>query len=118
MVEKWLLQVEETMIASVRKVISESFNAYANTSRGNWVLEWPGQIVICVSSIFWTAEVTDAMKHHDGVQVRLNCDCNAYALSAICCHHYTYHVCCIYISSACTGRTVSQIFTFSILMPD
>ena len=72
MVEKWLLQVEETMIASVRKVISESFNAYANSLRSNWVLEWPGQIVICVSSIFWTAEVSDAMKQQDGVQVRIH----------------------------------------------
>ena len=69
MVEKWLLQVEETMIASVRKVISESFSAYANSERSNWVLEWPGQVVICVSSIFWTAQVTDAMKHTNGVQV-------------------------------------------------
>lgn len=73
MVEKWLLQVEETMIASVRKVIGESFTAYASTSRGNWVLEWPGQIVICVSSIYWTAEVTEAMKRPDGIQVG-SCD--------------------------------------------
>ena len=72
MVEKWLLQVEETMISSVRKVISESFTAYTNTTRSNWVLEWAGQVVICVSSIFWTAEVSDAIKIPNGIQVSLH----------------------------------------------
>lgn len=44
MVEKWLLQVEETMIQSVRKVISNSIDAYLNTAREKWVLDWPGQV--------------------------------------------------------------------------
>uniref|UniRef100_A0A667IJZ4 Dynein axonemal heavy chain 3 n=1 Tax=Lynx canadensis TaxID=61383 RepID=A0A667IJZ4_LYNCA len=26
-----------------------------------WVLQWPGQVVICVSSIFWTKEVSQAL---------------------------------------------------------
>uniref|UniRef100_A0A8C8BKI7 Dynein axonemal heavy chain 3 n=1 Tax=Otus sunia TaxID=257818 RepID=A0A8C8BKI7_9STRI len=51
MVEKWLLQVEEMMLASVRQV-----------PRKTWVLEWPGQVVICVSSIYWTEEVSEAIR--------------------------------------------------------
>ncbi|KAK7833314.1 hypothetical protein U0070_017313, partial [Myodes glareolus] len=29
--------------------------------RNAWVLQWPGQVVICVSSIFWTKEVSQAL---------------------------------------------------------
>jgi len=69
MVERWLLQVEEMMVDSVRKVLGESFTAYSETARNMWVLEWPGQTVVCTSSIYWTAEVSDAMKKPSGVEV-------------------------------------------------
>jgi len=75
MVERWLLQVEEMMVASVRKVLGESFSAYSGTARNMWVLEWPGQTVICTSSIYWTAEVTDAMKKPSGVTVTITDYC-------------------------------------------
>ena len=67
--ERWLLQVEEMMVESVRKVMGESYAAYTDTARNMWVLEWPGQTVICTSSIYWTAEVSDAMKMPSGVEV-------------------------------------------------
>ena len=62
MVEKWLLQVEDGMLASIRKVIADSIQAYKSTVRERWVLEWPGQVVLCVSSIFWTTQVTAAIE--------------------------------------------------------
>lgn len=68
MVEKWLLQVEDMMISSVRKVVIDSMQAYRDSPRKRWVIEWPGQITLCVSSIFWTAEVTEAMAENDGLQ--------------------------------------------------
>ena len=68
MVEKWLLQVEDVMLTSIRKVISESVKAYKTTPRNRWVLEWPGQVILCGSTIYWTAEVTQAMKEKDGMQ--------------------------------------------------
>lgn len=61
--------MEEMMVASVRKVLGESYAAYGDTARNMWVLEWPGQTVICTSSIYWTAEVSDAMKTSSGVEV-------------------------------------------------
>ncbi len=70
MVEKWLLQVEDVMISSIRKVISDSVEVYSKVPRDRWVLDWPGQTVLCVSCIYWTLEVTEAMQKQQGVEVR------------------------------------------------
>ncbi|XP_061837093.1 dynein axonemal heavy chain 12-like [Nerophis lumbriciformis] len=61
-VEKWLVQVEEWMIRSVRDVVDRSRTDYAKTLRNQWVKEWPGQVVICTSQIFWTLEVHEAIR--------------------------------------------------------
>ncbi|XP_012937339.1 dynein heavy chain 3, axonemal [Aplysia californica] len=71
MVEKWLLQVEDVMISSLRKVITESVQAYKTTHRKRWVVDWPGQVVLCVSNVYWTSEVTDAMKNEGGLKIYL-----------------------------------------------
>ncbi|GFO15606.1 dynein, axonemal, heavy chain 12 [Plakobranchus ocellatus] len=60
-VEKWLLQVQNVMLTSVRDVIEESYEDHQNAPRKSWVQEWPGQVVICVSSIYWTLEVHEAI---------------------------------------------------------
>ncbi|OPJ87550.1 dynein heavy chain 3, axonemal isoform A [Patagioenas fasciata monilis] len=62
MVEKWLSQVEEMMLASVRQVIKDGIKGYIEVPRKMWVLQWPGQVVICVSSIYWTEEVSEAIR--------------------------------------------------------
>ncbi|GFR65708.1 dynein heavy chain 12, axonemal-like, partial [Elysia marginata] len=49
------------MLCSIRDVIEESHEDYQNTTRKAWVQEWPGQVVICVGSIYWTAEVHEAI---------------------------------------------------------
>ncbi|CAI5792110.1 dynein heavy chain 3, axonemal [Podarcis lilfordi] len=62
MVEKWLSQVENMMLSSIRKVIERGIGGYDQVPRNKWVLQWPGQVVICVSSIFWTKEVSEAIQ--------------------------------------------------------
>ncbi|CAH8660135.1 unnamed protein product [Schistosoma rodhaini] len=64
MVEKWLLQVEDVMLSSLRKVIADSVHAYPDILRKKWVLDWPGQVVICVSSIYWTKEVQESIENN------------------------------------------------------
>ena len=44
MVEKWLLQVQVTMIQSLKDVTERSVDAYTTTPREKWVLSWPGQV--------------------------------------------------------------------------
>uniref|UniRef100_A0A8C5BD67 Dynein, axonemal, heavy chain 12 n=1 Tax=Gadus morhua TaxID=8049 RepID=A0A8C5BD67_GADMO len=61
-VEKWLLQVEDMMLRSVRDVVARSRVAYAETPRQQWVKEWPGQVVLCTSQIYWTLEVHEAIR--------------------------------------------------------
>jgi len=62
-VEKWLLEVQESMIKCLTRITGESIDDYARTERTEWVLRWPGQVVICVDNIFWTKEVSDAIEH-------------------------------------------------------
>ncbi|XP_043082022.1 dynein axonemal heavy chain 3 [Puntigrus tetrazona] len=64
MVEKWLLQVENTMLLSIRGVIKQGMEQYSEMPRKKWVLLWPGQVVICASCIFWTSEVSDAIQNN------------------------------------------------------
>ncbi|XP_077075428.1 dynein axonemal heavy chain 3 isoform X1 [Siphateles boraxobius] len=64
MVEKWLLQVENTMLMSIRGVIKQGMEQYSEMPRKKWVLLWPGQVVICASCIYWTSEVSDAIQNN------------------------------------------------------
>lgn len=56
-VEKWLLRVQEEMLLAIRHQITQSYSAYFKKSRSEWVLDWPGMIILCVSQIFWAAEM-------------------------------------------------------------
>uniref|UniRef100_A0A8C4DY39 Dynein axonemal heavy chain 3 n=1 Tax=Dicentrarchus labrax TaxID=13489 RepID=A0A8C4DY39_DICLA len=69
MVEKWLLQVEKLMLRSVQHVIHQGVIQYTELPRKKWVLQWPGQVVICASSIFWTTEVSEAYVEKCNAQI-------------------------------------------------
>ncbi|KAH9558616.1 hypothetical protein CY35_06G017100 [Sphagnum magellanicum] len=56
-VEKWLTNVEEAMRSSLRDVTRKAYEDYAVSDRLQWILKWPGQVVLCGSSMYWTAEV-------------------------------------------------------------
>jgi dynein heavy chain len=49
------------MVDSVRDHCRRSVLAYAETARERWVLEWPGQVVLVVSAVYWTKHCTEAI---------------------------------------------------------
>uniref|UniRef100_A0A8C0K181 Dynein axonemal heavy chain 12 n=1 Tax=Canis lupus dingo TaxID=286419 RepID=A0A8C0K181_CANLU len=79
-VEKWLIQLEDLMLRSIHDVIAAARLAYPESIRKDWVREWPGQVVLCVSQMFWTSETqevisggTEALKkYYNELQNQLN----------------------------------------------
>nr|XP_057937248.1 dynein axonemal heavy chain 7 isoform X2 [Doryrhamphus excisus] len=61
-VEKWLLELEIDMTASLHKVVGEAIQAYPKEKRIDWVRAWPGQAVLCVSQVYWTKDIHEAIK--------------------------------------------------------
>ncbi|KAF4107339.1 dynein axonemal heavy chain 1 isoform X1 [Onychostoma macrolepis] len=64
-VEHWLREVENSMKASIRDNISRSLQAYVEHPRTEWVLSWPGQVVIAGCQTFWTQEVSESLDKGD-----------------------------------------------------
>ena len=60
-VEDWLTEVERIMMASVREFLRVSIEAYPSTPRTEWVLQWPGQVVIAGCQVFWAKDVEEAI---------------------------------------------------------
>nr|XP_050853938.1 dynein axonemal heavy chain 12-like isoform X4 [Vespula vulgaris] len=63
-VEKWLIQVEEYMLKSVRYETLMSYLDYDTKERVEWVQIWPGMVVLCVAQIYWSMEVQASLLTH------------------------------------------------------
>lgn len=35
--------------------------AFFTEPRSQWALKWPGQTILCISKLYWTADVTEAL---------------------------------------------------------
>lgn len=66
-VEKWLLQTEEQMLASIRNETTKSFVNYAEVKRTEWITKWPGMVVLCVSQIYWAIEIEERFTAKKGI---------------------------------------------------
>lgn len=53
-VENWLALVEHSMVNTVRVTLGKSLNDLMSREKKEWVLCWPGQVVIACSQTFWT----------------------------------------------------------------
>ncbi|XP_043569115.1 dynein axonemal heavy chain 3-like [Chiloscyllium plagiosum] len=67
LVEKWLYEVEKGMKSSLGEVMLQAIIAYSSTSRKEWVLNWPGQVVLASSIVYWTAAVSAAITQQNGL---------------------------------------------------
>lgn len=54
-VENWLAVVENSMKNTVRVTLGKSLTDMMTKERKDWVLCWPGQVVIACCQTFWTA---------------------------------------------------------------
>lgn len=61
-VEKWLLDLESIQWDSVRTQTVGSLEEYPKLDRKKWILNWPAQVVIGISCVYWTSEITSALK--------------------------------------------------------
>uniref|UniRef100_H3ANA7 AAA+ ATPase domain-containing protein n=1 Tax=Latimeria chalumnae TaxID=7897 RepID=H3ANA7_LATCH len=71
LVERWLREVEKLMKTSLQEVIFRSINAYPENQREVWVLQWPGQVILASSSVYWTMEISEAITQNGGLQAHL-----------------------------------------------
>jgi len=53
-VEVWLEKTEEVMRKSLKKVTHDSIVDHEGLARTDWVLNWPGQVILCVDQMHWT----------------------------------------------------------------
>ncbi|XP_052086994.1 dynein axonemal heavy chain 1-like isoform X4 [Mytilus californianus] len=60
-VEEWMLEIENCMKESMRLIIKAALADYKVKPRVDWVLDWPGQVVICGCQTYWTEEVSQAL---------------------------------------------------------
>ena len=61
------------MKASLRDIAQDSVIAYFSTEREEWILAWPGQIVLCASQIHWTSEVCESFENHSTADYLAKC---------------------------------------------
>eukprot|EP00800_Vazella_pourtalesii_P011138 TRINITY_DN2684_c0_g1_i2.p1 TRINITY_DN2684_c0_g1~~TRINITY_DN2684_c0_g1_i2.p1 ORF type:complete len:309 (+),score=72.59 TRINITY_DN2684_c0_g1_i2:316-1242(+) len=61
-VEVWMQEVERVMRLSVKDSLKRALKSYSTTPRSEWVISWPGQVVIAASQTYWTTEVAHAIK--------------------------------------------------------
>uniref|UniRef100_A0A1Y1N5M7 Dynein heavy chain 1, axonemal n=2 Tax=Photinus pyralis TaxID=7054 RepID=A0A1Y1N5M7_PHOPY len=64
-VECWLVILEESMKNTVRTTYGDSLETLFVMERKEWVLMWPGQIVIAGCQTYWTNGVEDALSKGD-----------------------------------------------------
>lgn len=61
LVERWLVEVEEMMVQSVQDVSIRAVENHPLTPHSQWITQWPSQVVLTVSQIIWTSQVTAAL---------------------------------------------------------
>jgi len=57
-VERWLDELEKSQWLSIRDEVERSRDEYPTLERTKWVVRWPAQVILLVSQIFWTQDVT------------------------------------------------------------
>lgn len=63
------------MFQSVHAAVAAGVAAYATAPRHEWVLQWPGMVVLVVTALFWTEGVTAALRDGTAAAYEKQCTC-------------------------------------------
>ncbi|XP_014280457.2 dynein beta chain, ciliary [Halyomorpha halys] len=59
-VEVWLNRIQSSMRESIKYYFSEAMLAYEEKPRDQWLFDYPAQVSLCATQIWWTTEVNSA----------------------------------------------------------
>jgi dynein heavy chain, axonemal len=65
-VEKWLLELEQIQWESIRSLTEAAIEDYLKLDRKTWILRWPAQVILSISCLYWTRDVTTALANNGG----------------------------------------------------
>ncbi len=60
-IEKWLLEVEQMMRQSLKEHAFRAFNKYLTINRLDWVMSFPGQIVLAINEVYSTKFISEVI---------------------------------------------------------
>jgi hypothetical protein len=96
-VDRWLGELSQQMVATMevsapfqcrdtlhpQDLLVSSREGYSGLKRAEWVAEWPGQVVLTVCLLVWTAEIQEAIKGGEQVS-RCRGTLRSQALAELC----------------------------------
>lgn len=56
-VEVWLNRVTDSMQKTLRDLFRDAVHSYEDKPREQWLFDWPAQVSLCGTQIWWTTEV-------------------------------------------------------------
>lgn len=71
-VEVWLNRIQSRMRSTLRILLSEAVSAYEEKPRDQWLFDYPAQVSLCGTQIWWTTEVNLAFERLEEVNNRNN----------------------------------------------
>lgn len=66
-VEVWLNRIQASMRCSLRQYMSDAVSAYEEKPREAWLFDYPAQVSLCGTQIWWTTEVNLAFSRLEEV---------------------------------------------------
>lgn len=61
-VEDWLNRVTDVMRYTLNRLFAQSIDAYEEKPRDVWVFDWPAQVALCITQIWWSIEINEVFR--------------------------------------------------------
>ena len=71
-VEKWLLDLQYAHWDTMFQLIGQSLRNYLELERKEWILNWPAQVILAVSQIYWTEAQETALANCELLKMKNN----------------------------------------------